>query len=321
MNPSFMWVQAVCLALACAILGLTPCHLEAIIVALMLTVVWLVMNATYAHALEGRRRSAGEDGGPNRQRQDRRVRRQAVFAVVVGFAAGIAGSRLPDLWLWHDRQLLSVCFGALGALAWTVYASSLVDWYCIRPRLDGIVRRPPCCSSGDETWGDVTRLWYFHRGVAEFLGIVAVIVAFSAFVGALIAGTGSLPTAAAVALPTGAAGALVLLTQTAISTLRHRVINRPWIWIGDELRDGGRRGYVLHLTARGVFVSTWDAERGGWGREREITHERIDAEGIEPGRFSGCERYGRARCAKVNPACEWEETDHAATLPRRWLVW
>jgi len=277
MNPTFMWVQAICLALACTVLTLTPGHLEALVLALLLAAHWLVMNATYAAALGGRRRSAGEDGGPDRQRQDRRVRRQVVMAVSIGLATGVAGPRLQHLWLWHDRTLLTVCFGALGALGWTIYASSLIDWYYVRPRIDGIVRKPPCLSSGDEAWGDVMRLWYLHRAIAEFLAIVAVITAFSSFVGALIAGKGSLPTVAAVALPTGAAGALVLLTQTALSTLRHRALNRPWVWIGDELRDGnGWRAYVLHLTMSGVLVSVWDSRRRRWGREREITHDRLD---------------------------------------------
>lgn len=319
MNPGLMWAQAICLALACAILGLTPDHVEAIVLSLLLVGAWLATDATYAQALDGRRRSRGaRAGGPNRQRQDRRVARQVAFAGVVGVAAGIAGPRLHALWLWRDRELLTVCFGALGALALSVYVSSLVDWYSVRPRVDGIVGDgPPCRTSGAERWGNVTRLWYLHRGVAEFLGILAVIVAFSALVGALIAGSGRLPTAAAVAIPTGAAGALVVLTQNAIATLRHRAINAPWIWVGDELRDGtGWRAYVLHLTARGVLVVQWDADAGRWGRARELTHERLDAERIEVGRFAGC-----ATCSGVNPGCEWEQTDREARLPRRRLVW
>jgi len=316
MNPTFMWVQAFCLALACALLGLTPAHLEALVLALLLLVHWLVMDALYAASLDGRRRSAGErEGGPNRRRQDRRVCRQVVLAVAVGLLAGVGGRWLGDLRLWHDRELLSLCLGALAALAWVVFASSLVDWYYVRPRVDGIVCEPPCRSSGDARWGDLMRLWYLHRGLAEILGILAVIVAFSALVGALIAGGGTLPTGAAVALPTGAAGALVLLTQEAISTLRHRVINRPSIWVGDELRDGDWRAYVLALSTHSVFVREWDAELGGWGREGELTHERLDGERLAHVRFAGC-----ATCIHVNPACEWADTDHDARLPRRRLV-
>jgi len=316
MNPAFMWVQAICLALACAILGLTPAHLEALVLAVLLTSIWLWMSAAYAAALARRGRHGGAGRSPGRRQADRRVRRQTVVAVVAGVVAGIADPHLHDLWLWHDRRLLSVSLGALGALALIVYASSLIDWYYVRPRLDGIVREPPCRSSGDEAWGNVTRLWYFHRGVAEFLGILAVIVAFSAFVGALIAGSGTLPTAAAVAIPTGAAGALVVLTQTAIATLRNRVINAPWIWIGDELRDDGWRAYVLHLTARGLFLHEWDAERADWGRQREITHERLEAERVRYGRFAGC-----PGCSGANPGCEWTAGEDGRAEPRRWVVW
>ena len=311
-----MWVQAICLALACAIVGFTPAHLVALVLALLLAGHWLVMSATYAAALDGRRRSAGEDGGPDRQRMDRRVRRQAVFAVAVGLLAGIAGGKLGDLWLWHDRKLLTVCFGALAALAWTVYASSLVDWYYVRPCVDGIVREPPCRTSGDEDWGNITRLWYLHRGLAEFLGLLAVIVAFSSLVGALIAGTGTLPTAAAVAIPSSAATALVLLTQAAIATLRHRAVSRPAIWVGDVLIDGDWRAYVLEVTVRSVIVREWDFERACWGRQNEVTHARLDEDRLAHRRFAGCET-----CAKVNPACDRPTTDHDARLPPRRLVW
>jgi hypothetical protein len=315
MNPALMWVQAICLALACALLGLTPAHLAASILAALLAVHWVAMNATYAAALAGSGRSSGVDGQADRRRHDRHVAAQAVGAVAVGAVAGIGGSWLQDSWLWHDRELLTVCAGALGALAWTIYASSLVDWYYIRPRLDGIVREPPCRTSGDEAWGNLSRLWYLHRALAEILGIVAVIAAFSTFVGGMIAGTGTLPTAAAVALPTGAAGALVLLTQSAIATLRDRAMTRPWIWVGDELRADDWQAFVLQLGTRGVIVREWDADEMCWGREREITHERLERERIRPGRFDGCRS-----CRRVNPTCEWEATDRAAELPRRWLV-
>jgi hypothetical protein len=47
---------------------------------------------------------------------------------------------------------------AFAALAFLVYASSLVDWYFVRPRVDGVVRTPPCRSSRDPVWSFVTRM-------------------------------------------------------------------------------------------------------------------------------------------------------------------
>lgn len=312
MNPALMWVQAICLALACAVLALTPGHLETLVLTGLLTAVWLVMNATYARSLDGRRRS------PERSRRDRSVRRQVVVVLATGLVAGVVGPHLQDLWLWHDRKLWTIAFGALGALAWTIYASSLIDWYYVRPRIDGIVGAgPPCRTSGEPGWGNVTRLWYFHRGVADLLGILAVIVAFSSLVGALVAGGDTLPTAAAVAIPTGAAGAFVVLTQSAIATLRHRVINASWVWVGDELRDDDWRAYVLHLTSRGLLVREWDAEQEDWGRMREVTHERLEAERIRYGRLGDCVDG----CSGANPACEWAATDRGAGESARWLVW
>jgi len=312
MNPGLMWVQAICLALACAIVGLTPGHLEAGVLAVLLLAVWSVLNMTYARALDGRRPS------PKRRRRDRRIRRQVLVAAAAGLVAAVAGPLLESLWLWHDRKLWTIAFGALGVLAWTIYASSLIDWYYVRPRIDGIVGEgPPCRTSGEPTWGNVTRLWHFHRGVADFVGILTLIVAFSALAGALIAGGGTLPTAAAIAIPTGAAGAFVVLTQNALATLRHRVANPSWVWVGDELCDGDWRAYVLHLTSRGLLVREWDEERKEWGRMREVTHEWLEAERIRYGRLGDC----AAGCSGANPDCEWAATDRDAGERPRGLVW
>lgn len=93
MNPTFLGVQAICLAFACVLVGLTPAHLEPLILAALLAAHWLVMDALYAAALGGRRRS------DERTRHDRRVRRQAALVVLAGLVAGLAGSRLGGVWL------------------------------------------------------------------------------------------------------------------------------------------------------------------------------------------------------------------------------
>lgn len=55
-----------------------------------------------------------------------------------------------------------------------VYASSLVDWYWILPKVSGLVCLAPCEAAGRERWSLVTSFWYFHRAVATALVAISV---------------------------------------------------------------------------------------------------------------------------------------------------
>jgi uncharacterized membrane protein YfcA len=269
MNPTFLWVQAICLAVACAIVGLTPAHLEALALGAALAAYWLVLYALYTAALRGAARSPA---GAERHRQDRRVRRQVAVTVTVGVLAGAAGGAAHSIWLSGDEQL-AICFGALACLAGFVYASSLADWYVIRPRIDGIVREPPWRTSGESVWRNVTRGMYLHRSIAELLVSIALVAALTGLVDAVLAP----PPAATVAIGTGAVTVLLVLLQRAISTLRHQVLDEPDFWIGDVLKDEqGRLFYLLSVEVGGIRVREWDPMSGTWGRARKINHKALD---------------------------------------------
>lgn len=57
--------------------------------------------------------------------------------------------------------------GMLGLMFVCIVGSSAWDWWYVLPRRDGVVRPPPCQSSGDPTWRNVTETWLRHRLVAE----------------------------------------------------------------------------------------------------------------------------------------------------------
>ena len=128
----------------------------------------LFLNATYAHALGSRGRCKRRIQG------DRRV----VGDLAIAFGAPIVVSTIFVLdgknasfaaWRFTTAET-----SALLVTAATLFdlLSSLVDWYYIRPRIDGVVWESPCRSSGQPRWKRVTRRWYLHRGLATVAYIV-----------------------------------------------------------------------------------------------------------------------------------------------------
>lgn len=86
----------------------------------------------------------------------------AVFAVVMSPAVPEVASYVLD----------SVATVALVLVV--VYGSSLSDWYVTLPRMTGLLGPRPCRRDGKfktfpKTWREVTRWWYFHRIVADFV--------------------------------------------------------------------------------------------------------------------------------------------------------
>lgn len=71
---------------------------------------------------------------------------------------------------------------AAAVVAAAVFASSLVDWYWILPRLGGLGSWPrPCevevAADDDHDWRFVTQYWYGHRAVAEATAVAALAAA------------------------------------------------------------------------------------------------------------------------------------------------
>lgn len=75
-----------------------------------------------------------------------------IWAVIVGVATGV----------------MAGCF-----------LSSLVDWYYVLPRRDGLVGPPPCKAPQEERWQRVTWFWFLHRfaaAVATIAGVYAIAI-------------------------------------------------------------------------------------------------------------------------------------------------
>ena len=71
------------------------------------------------------------------------------------------------------RLVRTLIVGAtIAALA--TFASSLVDWYWILPRVSGVVCFAPCEQPGREQWSAVTSIWYFHRAASTAFVSLAV---------------------------------------------------------------------------------------------------------------------------------------------------
>jgi hypothetical protein len=105
----------------------------------------------------------------------------------------------------HWRDIVGQSLQAF-AIGWTlVYASSLVDWYVILPRITGQLGFRPCRAGEEDedfrfpsTWREVTRWWYIHRIIAAlaFRGGLSAAAATAAtaatgfeFLGHAVAGT------------------------------------------------------------------------------------------------------------------------------------
>lgn len=71
---------------------------------------------------------------------------------------------LRDAGRFLDAAGIATVVGGLGA-----YLSAAVDWYLILPGVSGIVRPAPCQAPSRERWARVSKLWFFHRGVATIL--------------------------------------------------------------------------------------------------------------------------------------------------------
>lgn len=71
---------------------------------------------------------------------------------------------------------VATLFAFCAVMLAVVLASSLVDWWYVRPRRDGLVRLPPCMSSGAEVWDRVTRIWFWHRTFGELAFVLFFVI-------------------------------------------------------------------------------------------------------------------------------------------------
>lgn len=129
-----MWVQALCFAGILAVVGLTPASKVAICLGLATGAWWLGLNMSYAKALvigEGKDRR-WRDRSDHRRAGDRHVPRQVLLVVMVSAGAMLEIVCGMDGWLSDDRAFV-VCTSIVAGIGFTIYASSLIDWYYVLP--------------------------------------------------------------------------------------------------------------------------------------------------------------------------------------------
>lgn len=153
-----------------------------------------------------------------------------------------------------------------------VYGSSLSDWYVTLPRMTGLLGPRPCRRDGGfktfpRTWREVTRWWYFHRIVANFVLVYGVALA----VGMVVAGF------------TGASSPWVDLSFTVVfgtlGAYRKAIWPALMEWMHPHLLVGAtvanrfdERRYVYDVAIEGVQVVP--VEEYEERAERMSAHER-----------------------------------------------
>lgn len=210
----------------------------------------LLLNHLYA-------RSLGHLGRPfSRVPLDRLVATEIAGAFVPPLLVALAVA-LGVVPMVQINTAFAVIVGVVTLAVEICFLSSLVDWYYVLPRRDGLVCTPPCRTSADERWRRVTWFWFLHRFVA------ATAVMASAYAAALCVGfwlVARYPDAV------GAAGGIPVILF-AISYFRR-----------EYLRDMGKVWSALFSPAvsLGEQLSVWRNGRTVTGFVLNVSIDRVD---------------------------------------------
>jgi len=308
-NPrTIRWQACVNLALLSALaLFASPIAVLWLVVPALL---WaLLLNVTFALAL-------GDRGRPDRRSHgDRWVVRYLGFGLVLPLC--LSGALLfvdynPNLSVWDFSVAeTSAMLIAVAALFVLILSSSLIDWYYIRPRIDGVVCSPPCRSSGSDTWKGPTRWWFLHRGLATlaymgFAFVIALIIMIMLVrehpaVAGVIGGVG------------GLAGLLLIFAgsyRAQLPTVAKFVLS-PAFCLGDDLSyeahkwDG--RGFVLHVAVPVTkLVPLGDDGHPAGPRFIERKNSDLEESDLVSRRTVACAEV----CAGLNPECAVDSRRH-----------
>lgn len=264
----------------------------------------LVLNVGYASALGARGRSS------------RRIKGDHLVAVYVaiGFVVPLTGAVIAtyvnpepsaSVWDFDPSEVLALLVG--NAVMWAlILLSSLIDWYYIRPRIDGVVCRPPCRARADEKgdWKRVTRRWYLHRGIATLAYFAFAMLV--AFVVMLMLVRKHPAAASVVGGVSGIAGLLLIFGgswKSQLPTVAAWAVS-PGIVLGDDIaydsKKGRLRAYVLHVAVPVVKLVPLDDHGQPTGVpfvERKNT-DLADAD-VDPSPTRAC----IGPCARLNPEC------------------
>jgi hypothetical protein len=140
-------------------------------------VLFLGLNIAYARSLAGMDASVVPWAGKRSVRRangDRLVGRVAFFGTLpLTLACLLSALRVFEMPRVHHVPgviTVTVVAAALG-----VFGSSLVDWYWVLPRRDGVIGPPPCHEDWARSRKLLTRYWLIHRTVAALLFVLALV--------------------------------------------------------------------------------------------------------------------------------------------------
>ncbi|MEO7895581.1 MAG: hypothetical protein ABIR57_15345 [Aeromicrobium sp.] len=123
---------------------------------------------------------------PWRKRRDNLVAAEVLWVAIAPLTLlglrheGILSSWGESIWVTN----IGILFVGLSTLLTIVFVSSLIDWFYVRPRRDGLVCLPPCWEPANERWYRVTRTWIRHRMIADlafatFFPVTGIAIIFS----------------------------------------------------------------------------------------------------------------------------------------------
>lgn len=302
MNPrTILWQSAVTSALLIATAFLVA-PATTLVIAGLGAVGAMLLNSSYARAL-------GPRGRPSRRIDgDRHVIACLGLALVAPTAVALVATETDvgshiNVWDFTDAEVTAIMIGAC-ALFVLILLSSLIDWYYIRPRIDGVVWRPPCRSSGDPRWKRVTRRWYLHRGLATVAYVLFALLVALVIMLMLVR---EHPAAAGVIGGVGGIASLLLIFlgehRSQLPTVATFVLS-PRFSLGDDLGydpDGrSRRGFVLHVAVPVAKLVPLDDD----GKRTptafvERRNSELAASELEARVCVACD----SGCAKLNPEC------------------
>ena len=174
-----------------AILAIVGSLIGAALVPLCATALALTLqrlfDVRYQHDLE----VCGAAVPPHRARLDALMSNDAWGGLAAAFLVALASIFLGPDPGGTTFETARAALSSLTIAATGVYASSLVDWYVILPRISGQLGYRPCRSADPEfpfphSWKEVTRWWYIHRIIGALIFRVFVALAATAIVGQLI---------------------------------------------------------------------------------------------------------------------------------------
>lgn len=280
----------------------------------------LVLNVSYAHRLGSQGRSQRRATG------DRSIARQLLvsygmpisIAILVLLTGVDEGTHVSVLTEPEVQALLAVL--AATVVAWLM--SSHVDWYYIRPLIDGVVEAPPCVTSRANRWKGVTRKWYIHRATAAIATMVA--VAGIAFVitemlrredPGMLAEVGGFATILGL-------GYLLMKDDIRSAGPTSRGIQSPRYWVGDDLSYETdmwkHRGYVLHISVPVTKLIPLDFRTGQRDDRFDFAEEpatRLFEARCRSQAFAGCVDG----CSMVNRECVHDQP-RTGIGKRHWIV-